>query len=191
MLHNFWFGELDQGIASQEKAALWFTPSDDFDQLCYQFRPALECLNPEAWHQDSKSQLALIILCDQIPRNIFRGTAMAYAYDSIALSTAKQGVERGLDLEMGLDERGFFYLPFEHSESMVDQHTAVALFSKLRDDAPQPLKNHAGNKLRHAQRHRDIVQRFGRFPHRNRVLERMSSQEELDFIRRGDGFGQG
>ena len=191
-LHTFWFGELQDGVASPEQTALWFTSSDQFDQTCREgFEEALKGLTPDTWPQDAKSQLSLIILCDQIPRNIYRGTREAFAFDAIALEASKRGIERRIDDELGLDEKGFFYMPFEHSESLMDQHTAVGLFSSLRDHAPKAMKSNAGNKLRYAQIHRDVILRFGRFPHRNRALERESTPEELEFIDQGDGFGQG
>ena len=191
-LLTFWFGELENGVASEEQATLWFTSSAEFDQSCREgYEGTLKSLQPNSWPQDARSQLALIILCDQIPRNIYRGTAEAFAYDGIALAAAKQGIERQIDQDLELDEKGFFYMPFEHSESLLDQHTAVGLFSALRDKAPKALKSDAGNKLRYAQIHRDIIQRFGRFPHRNRVLGRESTAEELELIEQGDGFGQG
>ena len=191
-LLSFWFGDLKEGIADPTIAERWFTASTEFDSVCRdRFGRALEDLDIAAWPDDPRSKLALIILCDQIPRNIYRGTARAFAYDDIALDTAKQAISSNLDLSLALEERGFFYLPFEHSESILDQHTAVGLFSKLRDGAPKDLKSYAGNKLRYAQSHRDIVLKFGRFPHRNRVLGRESTQAELEFIRQGDGFGQG
>lgn len=96
----------------------------------------------------------------------------------------------GIDRALNFDQRAFFYMPFEHSENILDQHIAVGLFSQLRDESPGPRRELIGNNLRFAQQHRDIIARFGRFPHRNAVLERDSSPEELDFVAAGDGFGQ-
>ena len=95
-----------------------------------------------------------------------------------------------MDQSLTCDERCFFYLPFEHSESLVDQHTCVGLFSALRDATPNGFKHLTGSYLRHAQQHRDIIARFGRFPHRNAVLGRQSTPAEIAFLEHGSSFGQ-
>ena len=185
-LLDFWFGD-----SSRQQ---WFNPGPGFDEQC-----ASQCarwLAPAAagelatWLQSPQGRLAFIVLTDQLPRNIHRGSAEAYAWDNLALTASREGLEVGDDRALNWDERAFFYMPFEHSENLLDQHLAVGLFSHLRDESPREMREQTGNQLRFAQQHRRIILRFGRFPHRNAVLGRLSSNEELEFIAAGDGFGQ-
>lgn len=190
---KFWFGDLVDGLASPNIRARWFASSNTFDQACTQFSPVLQQARDghlADWLQQPKTLLAYVILCDQLPRNIYRGDRSAYAYDDLALAAAKQAVTQHMDQQLGWDERAFLYMPFEHSEDLLDQHTAVGLFSALRDRASGETRSLMGNSLRYAQQHRDIILRFGRFPHRNAVLGRTSTPEEAQFIAEGDGFGQ-
>ncbi len=192
-LLEFWFGELTDGVASESHRKNWFATSVEFDQQCTQkFGSLLQEVEGGqlGWSEEPRAQLAYIVLCDQMPRNIYRGRPEAFAYDSYALEAAKRGIEQGTDQQLELDERAFFYMPFEHSESILDQHTAVGLFTALRDSSPKHLRSQTGNSLRFAQQHRDIVVRFGRFPHRNSTLGRTSSTAEAAFVEDGDGFGQ-
>ena len=192
-LLNFWFGTLEDGIASVKTRANWFASDLAFDADCQQFAQLLSQAadgHLDHWIHQARGRLALVVLCDQIPRNIFRGAAQAYQFDDLALKTARQGILQESDLELQWDERAFFYMPFEHSESLLDQHTAVGLFAKLRDDVPNHLNNTFGNTLRFAHKHRDIIIRFGRFPHRNEVLSRTSTEEEAEFLTAADHFGQ-
>ena len=108
----------------------------------------------------------------------------------MALAAARGGVELGHDRQLGFDERSFFYLPFEHSESEEDQHTSVELFTRLAADTPANDRGHSDEALRFARGHRDIVARFGRFPHRNAHLGRASTPDELEFLRTASRFGQ-
>ena len=189
---EFWFGTLINGIAAEEIRERWFVSNPDFDQACAKLcRSTLaEVATLNHWLDQPDSCLAYIILTDQMPRNIFRGSNQAFAFDHLALAAAKQGIERGHDQRLEWDQRAFFYLPYEHSEAILDQHTAVGLFTGLRDQAPKQHRSLMGNSLRFAQQHRDIILRFGRFPHRNEVLGRTSTAEESKFIAEGDGFGQ-
>ena len=178
----------------------WFAASDDFDNtLRAEFGPWLHRVQatpaelPDAAlpaaQMDAITRLGLILLCDQLPRNLYRGSANAYSLDSFARALSIAGIEIGQDRYLSLDERAFFYLPLEHSESLLDQHACVGLFTALRDSSNGKERERAGNYLRHAHQHRDIIQRFGRFPHRNRVIGRASSDAEAAFASRG-GFGQ-
>ena len=192
-LLHFWLGKLDGGMADEVHRARWFTLDPNFDDKCRRFIPWLEAAASgelHEWHKTPHAMLALIILCDQIPRNCFRGTAAAFGYDSIALQAAMDGVNSGIDRMLCWDERSFFYMPFQHSERIIDQHLAVGLFTSLRDEAPKHLRGAMGNNLRSAQQHRDIILRFGRFPHRNRALGRVSSNAEQQFLEHNNGFGQ-
>jgi uncharacterized protein (DUF924 family) len=128
------------------------------------------------WEQSAEGALALLILLDQFPRNMFRGETRAFATDTLAHAIASRAILNGFDGAMP-DMRGFFYLPFEHSENLADQERAVALF-KAVDDA---------DGLKWAEMHADIIRRFGRFPHRNAVLGRVSTAGEREFLD-GGGF---
>jgi uncharacterized protein (DUF924 family) len=130
----------------------------------------------EAWAHDATSALALIILLDQFPRNAFRGTARMFATDALARRYAEQAVDAGFDRVLGEPISVFFYLPFEHSESLADQARSVA------------LQEHLGPELhKFALLHQEIIQRFGRFPHRNPLLGRSTTPEERAFLEAG-GF---
>jgi uncharacterized protein (DUF924 family) len=123
----------------------------------------------DAFLTDELTALAGVILFDQFPRNMFRGEADAYATDDLALAIAKRAVERGFDDQLQPDERKFLYMPFQHSEKLEDQNRAVLLFTALGDE----------HQLGYAKHHREIIERFGRFPHRNAVLGRQSRPEEI------------
>ncbi len=186
--HTFWFQPQHQ--------AYWFASTPDFDQkLQVNFGQLLNRLTEQNfaalsnWPQTPVQRLGLILLCDQFTRNIFRGQAQAFALDAVALATAKLGVQLGEDADLSVDERCFLYLPFEHSENILDQHTCVGLLTQLRDNTQGLDREKTGGYLRHAHQHRDIIQRFGRFPHRNRALQRTSSPAE-DAFSEGGSFGQ-
>jgi uncharacterized protein (DUF924 family) len=123
----------------------------------------------DAFLTDPLSAAAAVILFDQFPRNMFRGHADQFATDHLALAIAKGAVDKDLDDELARDERKFLYMPFQHSESLADQDRAVLLFSELGDD----------EQIGYARRHRDLIARFGRFPHRNAILGRAPRPEEI------------
>jgi len=123
----------------------------------------------ETFLTDPLTALAAVILFDQFPRNIFRGHANAYSTDPLALGIAKAAVDRRLDKQLTKDERKFLYMPFQHSEKLEDQDRAVLLFTELGDD----------HQLGFAKHHREIIEKFGRFPHRNRILGRASRPDEI------------
>lgn len=159
----------------------WFTKDDAFDA---DLRTRFEIAHQTAargelaeWEETPAGALALVLLLDQIPRNIFRGSAHAFATDSPAREVAVRAIASGFDLRVEQAQRCFFYLPFEHSENADDQAHSVTLFEVL---------GHA-EYLKFARLHRDIVRRFGRFPHRNAVLGRTSTAAELAFLQSG-GF---
>ena len=190
---SFWFGELTDGFADDEHRGRWFDSSPDFDAaIRTEFGDLIQQATTgqlDAWLGAPEGCLAYIVVTDQFPRNVFRGQREAFATDPLALDAARDGIRLGYDRELAWDERAFFYLPFEHSEDLIDQHTSVGLFTQLRDETPAGRRHLTGNTLRYAHQHRDIVARFGRFPHRNPVLGRESSAEELAFAE-GGAFGQ-
>ncbi|GAB1596819.1 DUF924 family protein [Lysobacter claricitrinus] len=159
----------------------WFTRDDTFDARCrglldLHFAAARREL--DAWGADAVGALALVLLLDQIPRNAFRGHAHAYATDPLAKSIAMQAIDAGFDLATEELLRSFFYLPFEHSESLDDQRRALALH---RERLSAPDADHW------AKLHLDVIERFGRFPHRNAALGRVTTPEEKTFLDSG-GF---
>jgi uncharacterized protein (DUF924 family) len=125
---------------------------------------------PEAFLGSARDAIAAIVLFDQFPRNMFRGHADQFSTDPLALAVAKGAVDRGLDEAMSPAERGFLYMPFQHSEAIEDQRRSVALFTALGDDY----------QLGFAKKHFDVIERFGRFPHRNRILGRAPRPAEVE-----------
>ena len=126
-------------------------------------------LPPTSFLGDPLTALAGVILFDQFPRNMFRGHAEQFSTDPLALAIAKGAVERSLDDALERQERGFLYMPFQHSEKLDDQNRAVLLFTELGDD----------KQLDYAKKHRDVIARFGRFPHRNAILGRQPRGDEI------------
>jgi len=158
----------------------WFRPDDAFDaEFRDRFLAAHEAAEAgllAAWADSADGALALVLLLDQFPRNAFRGTPRMYATDAQARAVADAAITAGHDLQVDPQLRPFFYLPFMHSEELPDLERCIALTEAL-----------AGEHLRFARHHRDIVARFGRFPHRNAVLGRPSSEQEERFLAEG-GF---
>ncbi len=158
----------------------WFVKDEEFDEICRQRflddHYAAARREYGQWVETAEGALALMILLDQFPRNFFRGTAHMYATDSLARMYASHALEKGHDLSFEAQLRAFFYLPFMHSENVDNQRRSVEL---CREGAPANLE--------YADHHYDIIRRFGRFPHRNAILGRPSTEEELAFLEAG-GF---
>lgn len=170
---DFWFG--------QDRKA-WFGKNPAFDEEIRQRFAALYDLGATGlladWRRTPADCLALVILLDQFPRNMFRGSARAFASDAMALDAAKHALSMRFDRDLSVDERTFLYLPFEHSESLADQEQACQLMRPLGEEL-----------LSYALRHKTIIERFGRFPHRNAVLGRRSTPAEEEFLKQpGSSF---
>lgn len=185
-LLDVWFGT--DLAAWQER---WFRPDPAFDAAIRDrfgtlLVPAREGAF-DAWAPTPEGALALCLLLDQFPRNLHRGTPEAFASDTHARAIARRAVLRDRhDLHLPHTARCFLYLPFEHSEDMADQDLSVALFEGLRDD---PVHAAPGGSIDYAWRHRAVIRRFGRFPHRNASLGRRSTAEEAAYLARpGAGF---
>jgi uncharacterized protein (DUF924 family) len=191
---DFWFGRLDGGFASDATRGRWFAADPAFDRLVAErFGNALldaAAGNLNAMTETPRGRLAFILITDQFSRQIHRGTAQAFATDALALAAAHGGIQRGDDRVLAFDERAFAYLPFEHAEGLADQNLSVAMFTQLRDATPADNRHHTADTLRYAQAHRDIIARYGRFPHRNALLGRTSTPEELEFLVSASHFGQ-
>ena len=168
----FWFEELGPDD--------WFGGGDEVDdRIRRRFLALHEALDnevPASWRATARGMLAAVIALDQFPRNLYRGDPRAFATDPMALALATEAIERGLDRAMSTDERQFLYLPFEHSEDPDVQARSVELFASLDDE----------DTLGYAVRHKEIIDRFGRFPHRNEALGRESTPEELAFLTEPD-----
>jgi uncharacterized protein (DUF924 family) len=171
---GFWFGSADRDKR-------WFEKNAAFDD---EIRARFLALHGEAaagkltyWQGEPSDCLALVVLLDQFPRNMFRGSARAFATDALALDAAKHAVAQGYDRVMRPLERMFVYLPFEHAESLAEQERGCEL--------SMPLDGFAETAAvyRYATLHRDIIRRFGRFPHRNAILGRASTPEEIEFLK--------
>ncbi len=173
---DFWFVG-DPAIHRKE----WFERSAEFDASCERFADALRHAKSGAfdhWAETPRGALALIILLDQFSRNLHRNSPDAFAADAKAREIARGAIARNFDQALGPVERMFVYLPFGHSEDLADQDQAVQLFTPLGEEI-----------LRHTADHRDVIRRFGRFPHRNAALGRTSTPEELEYLAQpGAGF---
>ena len=163
----------------------WFAADPAFDQaLRDQFEEAHLAAargTLSSWEDSAKGALALLLLTDQFPRNLYRASAHAFATDAMAREVAERALARGFDEETEAGLRAFFYLPFEHHEDAQSQARAVALFEKLSAETGDQLG------LDYARLHADLIARFGRFPHRNTVLGRISTPDEIAYLAQG-GF---
>ncbi|MGQ0547348.1 MAG: DUF924 family protein [Betaproteobacteria bacterium] len=179
---DFWFGE-----PRGQRRKQWFEKDPAFDAaIRARFLPLYEALRRgehASWLDAADGCLARIIVLDQLPRNMFRGSPRAFDADALALAAARHALERGYDRGLRPVERLFAYLPFEHSESLADQERACELCLPLAAFAETE------DAYRYALAHRDIIRRFGRFPHRNAILGRASTPEETEFLKQpGSGF---
>ena len=176
---DFWFGhEGEPGYG--EFRDEWFQENEEFDrQIRERFMEDYERAargEYEDWREAPESCLALVILLDQFPRNLFRGDARTHATDGKALDISREAVRKGLDRKLPPFQRHFLYMPFMHGESAEDQHRSVMLFRGLATEEDGP------DVTEFAEGHRDVIKRFGRFPHRNRILGRPSTPEEVEFL---------
>lgn len=158
----------------------WFAKNDGFDDACRRFEPAHHAAargEYSDWAMTAEGALALVLLLDQFPRNLYRGSAHAFATDPLARQMASKAIAAGHDQVFAPELRTFFYLPFEHSEDLADQRRALALYDAMGD----------AELTKWAKLHADIIQRFGRFPHRNACLGRDSTPDEIAYLAEG-GF---
>ena len=179
-LLRFWFAD-EPGFTESMWQSRWFFPTPEFDRLCTtRFLASYEDATHrrlEDWKNEPRSCLALVLLLDQFPRNMFRGTARAFATDAKARELSRHAVSAGFDRELSPTMRMFLYLPLEHSENLNDQLESVRLTSALVAENPDCTEF-----LEYAVQHMEVIRRFGRFPGRNRALGRQSTREEVDFL---------
>jgi uncharacterized protein (DUF924 family) len=174
---DFWFGPVQHPLTPRRE---WFLKSAEFDaEIRRRFLATLDAARVgalDSWRHAPRSSLALVIVLDQFSRNLFRDSPEAFANDGAALSIARDMVAAGWDLQLTPLERGFVYLPFEHSESLADQDEALRCFAVLRQVAE------TADLYTWAEKHHRVIARFGRFPHRNAVLGRPNTPEEDAFL---------
>lgn len=191
---KFWFGDAKRSNeASDQKIKLWWSKDKQVDQeITVRFAETCNSVATggfDEWNQTARGFLASILCTDQFPRNMYRNTPQAFAYDPIALSFAKKCIAQNFDQQLSLIERTFAYMPFEHSEQLEDQERAVRLYQAIVDTAPSDEINLFKNYLNFAEQHLNIIQLFNRFPHRNRILGRESTKQELEFLKqKGSSF---
>lgn len=175
---EFWF--------SDRARALWFEKNSGFDaEIRRRFAPTHQAAMAgrlAGWERAAESCLALVLVLDQFSRNLHRGSARAFAGDALARAVADRGIGRGFDRALHFDRRRFFYLPFEHSESLADQRRSMALFRTLLEEQTGGWREQAQEQLFYAERHLEIIERFGRFPHRNQALGRETTPDEAVFL---------
>jgi uncharacterized protein (DUF924 family) len=184
---DFWFGRHGDRARDTPRRQ-WFEKSDAFDAMINDrfgtLIPRAIAGELQAWSADPEGAVAQILVLDQFTRNVFRGRAQAFAGDARALAAAREMVNAGTDRSLPGVQRQFVYLPFEHAEDLAAQDEGLRLFTELERDAPI-----VGEVSLWARRHRDIIVRFGRFPHRNAALGRTSTPEEIEFLKQpGSSF---
>jgi uncharacterized protein (DUF924 family) len=192
---EFWFGDgLTLGWPSDDRGKLWWGGGPELDaQIAAQYGPLVKDAVAGGllqWEMPETSRLALVILLDQFTRNVFRGQPEAFAGDARAQCLVRQALDLQLDRKLPWVCRAFLYMPLMHAENATLQNECVRQFRQLRDDVPDKLRGHMDSNLKFAEEHRNIITRFGRFPHRNQVLARASTPEESEFLKTGPRYGQ-
>ena len=191
---DFWFGDKgsDAETASRQSSLWWGKRADVDCHIKEQFEAdllALVAAERDDWLAAPQGWLAVIIVLDQFSRNMYRDSGLAFEQDLHALKLCRDGMAQGIDQQLRPIERVFFYLPLEHSESKAMQDLSVATFAALRDSVIDEHKKLFAGFVDFAEKHRVIIERFGRYPHRNIILGRESTEEELEFLRQpGSGF---
>jgi uncharacterized protein (DUF924 family) len=187
-LLEFWFADAATGSseAVERRNRVWFSGGAPFDRECSdRFAATLAAAASgelDDWTESPRGRLAVIVLLDQLSRNIYRGTAAAFRHDDRALTVCREGIERGHYKRLSPIERSFFYLPLEHAEDRDAQALSVRQLEVLVEEGPEELREQLEANADYARRHRDIIERFGRFPHRNAVLGRSSSPDEQAYL---------
>jgi len=192
-VREFWFGSLPlTAQALQERVKLWFpgkdAPRERDDTIRQRFGELVQKAGKgqlASWADSPRRCLSLIILLDQFPRNIYRGTAQAFAHDDQALELALAGIHSAADGALDVVERIFFYMPLQHCEARDIQDESVACYRRLLTEAPGEVFK---SSLQAAEQHRSIIQKFGRFPHRNEALGRESTPEEREWLLVNESF---
>jgi uncharacterized protein (DUF924 family) len=186
---EFWFGDALE-THPLKNSLKWFIKDPEFDaEISAKFKDSLlqaQAGELDHWKKTPQGSLAFILLTDQFPRNIFRNQKTSFAFDPLALQTSKDGLERKMDKSLAWVERIFYYLPFEHSENVQDQEQSLLLYQNLLRETPKPYRDHVEQSYDYAFKHYEIIKQFGRFPHRNEILKRPSTPEEIEFLKLPD-----
>ena len=186
----FWFGtaeEIESGTTNRRH--IWFGGDEAVDR---EIEQKFGALPPQAlkrqlddWRDSPRSNLALVLVLDQFTRNLYRGTPESFAYDDYALEVARAAIARGDDQTLLPIEAMFLFMPYEHSENIDDQLRCVELFDQLIDRAPPDVRERIASFRSYAVRHLEVIKRFGRFPHRNVILGRDTTDEEKEYLESG------
>lgn len=193
---EFWFADaLESPAATDRRTAFWFRSDAATDSLIWELYgdtvTDAAAGHYDDWLQTARGRLALIIVLDQFPRNIFRGTAEVYRHDPLVISLAQAGVALGQLAGLTVPEQAFFLMPYQHAEDVEVQRAGVALMQAMVSEAPAQWQPTARVFADSAVRHHDIVENYGRFPHRNKVLGRSSTEAESRYLAGGgETFGQ-
>ncbi len=191
-VHDFWFGPIEGPEANSDRWPSWFQQNDDFDRtIGERFGAAVDEAAAADWdftRLTQRQQVGLVIMLDQFPRNLYRTGGRAFEYDPIARGYARELIAGGID-RFYLLERPFLFLPFMHSEDVADQDYCALLIATETVSCPENWVDTFRGNLDFATKHRDLIRKFGRFPHRNEMLGRESTEEEKAFLaERGRGF---
>ncbi|MDZ7748591.1 MAG: DUF924 family protein [Halofilum sp. (in: g-proteobacteria)] len=193
---DYWFGELDAaGLPEPAVEQRWFTRDDTVDaEIRARFEADLRSAAAgrlRRWEAEARGALALVLLFDQFPRNMYRDTPRAFLFDEHARAVARRALEAGHAEALRPIQRVFLYMPFEHAEDPALQEESVQRFGALVEAVPEAQREHFRAYLAHAEQHRDVIARFGRFPHRNALLGRESTAEEQAYLDdRAPAWGQ-
>jgi uncharacterized protein (DUF924 family) len=192
---DFWFGDFDEhGLPDSFHRNRWFRSSKRFDQEIRRRFLSMVLLASEQgldhWRKTAGGSLAEIVLLDQFSRNIFRGGALAFDQDKLANKLCKEAMRKGHDMALPPVQRAFIYMPLEHAERLEDQALSVECYEQLVASTSGMLQGFMKSFLRSAQDHQEIIERFGRFPHRNQALSRPPTAAEQDYLGSASRFGQ-
>ena len=192
---DFWFEDgLEKGWPSANLGAIWFGGGDGLDEMIRErfgiFVEAALWSELIDWEASPLSRLALILVLDQFTRNVFRGNGQAFSGDHRACTLVMEGIARGMDKKMPWVGRVFFYMPLMHAEDIELQDECVRCFEQLLNEAPQDIADRVRSNLAFAEEHRDVIRKFGRFPHRNAALGRENTPEEIRYLETAKRYGQ-
>ena len=191
---DYWFGEIKDGVTAENRGQLWYGSSAETDSaITARYADRLQQANTgelDQWKETARGRLALVILFDQFSRNSFRKSAQAFSFDHKAQALVLEGIELGHDKELQGIERNFFYMPLEHAEELELQLLCVEKNKQLLEDVPEASRAALQSSVDYAVDHQVVIERFGRFPHRNEVLGRESTEEELIYLQTANRYGQ-
>lgn len=192
---HYWFEGTEHDIERlQTRSKVWYSVSTERDEeIKREFGTLLQEIvsgQHRDWAQTSSGVLALVLVLDQFTRQIYRKKAEAFAHDAQAIVITYSAIGKGLDQEMSVSGRLFLYHPFQHSEKLKDQEFGVQVVRNLRNNCDEQWCEYVSESLRYFEEHCEIIRRFGRFPHRNEVLSRSSTPEELEFLQSASSYGQ-